>query len=819
MVTSAPSARVELEIGGMTCASCAARIEKRLNRLDGVEASVNYATEKAVVHAPVGFDPQALIDEVVKTGYTAALPQPPAADAEPAPAHDSELTGLRQRLIGSIVLSVPVILLAMIPALQFTYWQWASLALAAPVVVWGAWPFHRAAWVNLRHGAASMDTLISLGVSAAFLWSLYALFLGTAGMPGMTHGYEWPVLLGGTAQPGDGAGAIYLEVAAGVTTFVLAGRYFEVRAKRRAGAALRALLEIGAKDVAVLRPVPGGGVVETRVAIADLRVGEEFVVRPGEKIATDGVVVSGTSAVDASMITGESVPVEVAPGDAVVGATVNAGGRLVVRATRVGDDTQLAQMARLVEEAQSGKAKVQRLADRISGIFVPIVLVIAVGTLAAWLLAGASAPLAFTAAVAVLIIACPCALGLATPTALLVGTGRGAQLGILIKGPEVLESTRAVDTVVLDKTGTVTTGRMALVDVVLARGHDAVPGGETVPGRSIGSESSAAGADLRQAEAGTAADLRQAVAGTAADLRRAEAGLTTDAAAPARTELLRLAGGLEHASEHPIAQAIARAAATETGPLPDVESFQNVPGKGVSGVVEGHAVLVGREALLADWALSLPSPLADAKAQAEASGRTAVLVAWDGEVRGLLVVADQVKPTSREAVARLRALGLEPVLLTGDNAAVAHAIADEVGIERVTAEVLPQDKVAVITALQAEGRVVAMVGDGVNDAAALAQADLGLSMGTGTDAAIEASDITLVRGDLRSAADAIRLSRTAFRTIRVNLFWAFAYNVAAIPLAALGLLSPMIAGAAMALSSVFVVGNSLRLRRFRSLSQ
>ncbi|MGK3954282.1 HAD-IC family P-type ATPase [Microbacterium sp. I2] len=842
MVTSAPSARVELEIGGMTCASCAARIEKRLNRLDGVEASVNYATEKAVVHAPASFDPQTLIDEVVKTGYTAALPQPPAADAEHAPAHDSELTGLRQRLIGSIVLSVPVILLAMIPALQFTYWQWASLALAAPVVVWGAWPFHRAAWVNLRHGAATMDTLISLGVSAAFLWSLYALFLGTAGMPGMTHGYEWPVLLGGTAQPGDGAGAIYLEVAAGVTTFVLAGRYFEVRAKRRAGAALRALLAIGAKDVAVLRPVPGGGVVETRVAIADLRVGEEFVVRPGEKIATDGVVVSGTSAVDASMITGESVPVEVAPGDAVVGATVNAGGRLVVRATRVGDDTQLAQMARLVEEAQSGKAKVQRLADRISGIFVPIVLVIAVGTLAAWLLAGASAPLAFTAAVAVLIIACPCALGLATPTALLVGTGRGAQLGILIKGPEVLESTRAVDTVVLDKTGTVTTGRMALVDVVLARGDDAaVPGGETVPGRSIGSESSAAradlhqadareAADLRRAEAGTAADLRQADAreaadlrqadaGTAADLRRAEAGLTTDAGAPARTELLRLAGALEHASEHPIAQAIARAAATETGPLPDVESFQNVPGKGVSGVVEGHAVLVGREALLADWALTLPSPLADAKAQAEASGRTAVLVAWDGEVRGLLVVADQVKPTSREAVARLRALGLEPVLLTGDNAAVARAIADEVGIERVTAEVLPQDKVAVITALQAEGRVVAMVGDGVNDAAALAQADLGLAMGTGTDAAIEASDITLVRGDLRSAADAIRLSRTTFRTIRVNLFWAFAYNVAAIPLAALGLLSPMIAGAAMALSSVFVVGNSLRLRRFRSLSQ
>ncbi|MCP2635117.1 heavy metal translocating P-type ATPase [Microbacterium sp. HD4P20] len=806
MTSAAPASRVELEIGGMTCASCAARIEKRLNRLDGVEASVNYATEKAVVNAPAGFDPQTLIDEVVKTGYTAALPQPAAA-ADPAAPHDAELTGLRHRLIGSIVLSVPVILLAMIPALQFTYWQWASLALAAPVVVWGAWPFHRAAWVNLRHGAATMDTLISLGVSAAFLWSLYALFLGTAGMPGMTHGYEWPALLGGTAQPGDGAGDIYLEVAAGVTTFVLAGRYFEVRAKRRAGAALRALLEIGAKDVAVLRPGPDG-IAELRVPIPELRVGEDFVVRPGEKIATDGVVVSGTSAVDASMVTGESVPVEVTPGDAVVGATVNAGGRLVVRATRVGDDTQLAQMARLVEEAQSGKARVQRLADRISGVFVPIVLVIAVGTLAAWLLAGASAPQAFTAAAAVLIIACPCALGLATPTALLVGTGRGAQLGILIKGPEVLESTRAVDTVVLDKTGTVTTGRMALVEVVLAPGDEGAPGGEPDPGRSIRSESSAEPADLRRADAAEAAHLR-----------RAETRATTDAAASARDELLRLAGALEHASEHPIAQAIARAAAAETGTLPDVESFQNVPGKGVSGVVEGHAVLVGRDALLADWALTLPSPLADAKAQAEASGRTAVLVAWDGEVRGLLVVADQVKPTSREAVARLRSLGLEPVLLTGDNATAARAIADEVGIGRVTAEVLPHDKVAAVRALQTEGRVVAMVGDGVNDAAALAQADLGLAMGTGTDAAIEASDITLVRGDLRSAADAIRLSRATFRTIRVNLFWAFAYNVAAIPLAALGLLSPMIAGAAMALSSVFVVGNSLRLRRFRSLSQ
>jgi Cu+-exporting ATPase len=775
MSASAPAARIELEIGGMTCASCAARIEKRLNRLDGVEASVNYATEKAFVSAAAGVDPQTLIDEVVKTGYTAALPAPPAAEAGEAEPADPELTSLRQRLIGSIVLSMPVILLAMIPALQFTYWQWASLVLAAPVVVWGAWPFHRAAWINLRHGAATMDTLISLGVSAAFLWSLYALFLGHAGMPGMTHAFEWSV------TPTDGAGDIYLEVAAGVTTFVLAGRYFEQRSKRRAGAALRALLEIGAKDVAVLRPAatgaPGGPVtlgmpglgspaapamVEVRVPVSELRVGEEFVVRPGEKIATDGVVSAGTSAVDASMVTGESMPVEVVPGDAVIGATVNAGGRLVVRATRVGDDTQLAQMARLVEEAQSGKADVQRLADRISGVFVPIVLLIALGTLVAWLLTGAPASMAFTAAVAVLIIACPCALGLATPTALLVGTGRGAQLGILIKGPEVLESTRTVDSVVLDKTGTVTSGRMSLVDAVTIAGTDAAPA--------------------------------------------------------ARAELLRLAGAVEHASEHPIAQAIAGAAADEAGPLPHVESFQSVPGKGVTGVVEGRAVLVGREALFADWALTLPEELVAVKAEAEALGRTPVLVAWDGVARGVLVVADEAKPTSAEAVAQLRALGLTPVLLTGDNATAARAIADEVGIERVIAEVLPQDKVAVVRELQAEGRVVAMVGDGVNDAAALAQADLGLAMGTGTDAAIEASDITLVRGDLRSAADAIRLSRATLGTIKVNLFWAFAYNVAAIPLAALGLLNPMIAGAAMAFSSVFVVGNSLRLRRFRSLS-
>ena len=743
-VPVAQRSRIELEIGGMTCASCANRIEKKLNRLDGVTASVNYATEKAVVSAPAGFDAGALIAEVEKTGYTAALPQPPASAA--ADPEDRELTSLRHRLIGAVVLSVPVIAMAMIPALQFTYWQWLSLALAAPVVVWAAWPFHRAAWINLRHGAATMDTLISIGVSAAFLWSLYALFLGGAGMTGMTHVYEW------TVQPSDGAANIYLEVAAGVTMFVLAGRYFELRSKRRAGAALRALLDIGAKDVAVLRDG-----IEGRIPIAALRVGNEFVVRPGEKIATDGVVVSGSSAVDASMVSGESVPVEVTAGDPVIGATVNVGGRLVVRAARVGEDTQLAQMARLVQDAQSGKANVQRLADRISGVFVPIVIAIAVGTLAAWLLLGFPPAAGVTAAVAVLIIACPCALGLATPTALLVGTGRGAQLGILIKGPEILESTRRVDTIVLDKTGTVTTGRMTLVGVVTA------------------------GVD--------------------------------------RAQLLRLAGALEQASEHPIGRAVALAAEGELGELPSVESFAATAGFGVSGVVDGYAVVVGRESLLEEWAIRLTPDLVAAKERAEAAGSSAVLVAWDGEARGVLIVADQVKPTSREAVAQLRSLGLDPVLLTGDNETVARRIAVEVGIDRVLSGVLPEGKVSAVRELQSGGRIVAMVGDGVNDAAALAQADLGLAMGTGADAAIEASDITLVRGDLRSAADAIRLSRRTFGTIRVNLFWAFAYNVAAIPLAALGLLNPMIAGAAMAFSSAFVVGNSLRLRRFGSLSK
>jgi Cu+-exporting ATPase len=743
-------AGIELEIGGMTCASCANRIERKLNKLDGVQATVNYATEKAKVTVPEAYDPQLLISEVEKAGYTAALPR--RAEAEEASADgsedaDPELTSLRQRLIGSIVLTVPVIAMAMVPAWQFTYWQWLSLTLAAPVIVWAAWPFHQAAWTNLRHGTATMDTLISMGTTAAFLWSLYALFFGTAGTPGMVHPFEF------TLAPSDGAANIYLEAAAGVTMFILAGRYFEKRSKRRAGAALRALLELGAKEVSVLR-----GGVEVKIPTADLQVDDEFLVRPGEKIATDGVVVEGTSAVDASMLTGESVPVEVSEGDSVTGATVNAGGRLVVKATRVGSDTQLAQMAQLVEDAQTGKAEVQRLADRISGVFVPIVIVVAVATLGAWLGAGFPAVAAFTAAVAVLVIACPCALGLATPTALLVGTGRGAQMGVLIKGPEVLESTRRVDTVVLDKTGTVTSGKMTLTDVI------------------------------------------------------AEPGV-------GRAELLRYAGALENASEHPIAQAIAAGAAEEGGALPVPEEFANVEGKGVRGVVEGVSVVVGREALLADWSQRLSPEVAEAKAAAEREGKTVVAVGWDGRARGVLVVADAVKPTSARAIAELKRLGLTPVLLTGDNEAVAREIAGEVGIERVIAEVLPADKVEVVSGLQAEGKVVAMVGDGVNDAPALAQADLGLAMGTGTDVAIEAADITLVRGDLRAAVDAIRLSRRTLRTIKGNLFWAFAYNVAAIPVAALGMLNPMLAGAAMAFSSVFVVGNSLRLRGFTSVTK
>ncbi|MFH9547898.1 heavy metal translocating P-type ATPase [Streptomyces sp. NPDC017435] len=766
----APASQVELSIGGMTCASCAARIEKKLNRMDGVTATVNFATEKAKVTYPEGIEVADLIATVEKTGYTAEEPPPPTteerAEAE-VPTADGELLSLRQRLFVSLALSVPVVLMAMIPTLQFDNWQWLSLTLAAPVVVWGAFPFHKAAFTNARHGAATMDTLVSIGTLAALGWSLWALFFGHAGMPGMRHGFEF------TVSRSDGSSSIYLEAAAGVTTFILAGRYLEAKSKRKAGAALRALLELGAKDVSVLR---GGR--EVRVPVGQLAVGDRFVARPGEKIATDGNVVEGASAVDASMLTGESVPVDVSVGDAVTGATVNAGGRLVIEATRVGADTQLARTAKLVEDAQNGKAEVQRLADRISGIFVPVVLLIAAATLGGWLGVTGDAAAAFTAAVAVLIIACPCALGLATPTALMVGTGRGAQLGILIKGPEVLESTRRVDTVVLDKTGTVTTGRMTLQDVYVAEGVD-------------------------------------------------------------EGELLRLAGALEHASEHPIAQAIAAGAVMgvpplersrergRAGSLPVPEGFENVAGLGVQGVVDGHAVLVGREKLLAmgfpalersrEWGrvIELPRELAEAKAAAEAEGRTAVAVAWDGKARGILTVADAVRETSAEAVAELRKLGLKPVLLTGDNRLVAESVARSVGIDEVIAEVLPQDKVDVVKRLQAEGRTVAMVGDGVNDAAALATADLGLAMGTGTDAAIEAGDLTLVRGDLRVAADAIRLSRKTLATIKGNLFWAFGYNVAALPLAAAGLLNPMIAGAAMAFSSVFVVTNSLRLRSFK----
>ncbi|WP_086568953.1 heavy metal translocating P-type ATPase [Streptomyces alboverticillatus] len=757
------AAEVELSIGGMTCASCAARIEKKLNRMDGVTATVNFATEKAKVAYGPGVEVAELIATVEKTGYTAQEPPKATARAEAEtpqgqePGHGGgEVGALRQRLLVSLVLAVPVVLMAMVPALQFDNWQWLSLTLAAPVVVWGALPFHRAAWTNARHGAATMDTLVSIGTLAALGWSLWALFFGHAGMPGMRHGFDFAV------SRTDGSSSIYLEAAAGVTAFILAGRYLEAKSKRKAGAALRALLELGAKDVTVLRDGR-----ETRIPVAELMAGDRFVVRPGEKIATDGTVVEGSSAVDASMLTGESVPVDVTVGDAVTGATVNVSGRLVVEATRVGSDTQLSRMAKLVEDAQNGKAAVQRLADRISGVFVPVVLLIALGTLLTWLAVTGDATAAFTAAVAVLIIACPCALGLATPTALMVGTGRGAQLGILIKGPEVLESTRRVDTVVLDKTGTVTTGKMALHEVI------------TAPGVT-------------------------------------------------EQDLLRLAGALEHASEHPIARAIADGATTRTGALPVPESFENIAGLGVQGVVDGHAVLVGREKLLAmgappgpelvggPWGrvIELPVELAAAKAAAEAEGRTAVAVAWDGQARGVLTVADAVKDTSAAAIAELRRLGLTPVLLTGDNKAVAEAVAREVGIDEVIAEVLPQDKVDVVKRLQAEGRTVAMVGDGVNDAAALATADLGLAMGTGTDAAIEAGDLTLVRGDLLVAADAIRLSRRTLGTIKGNLFWAFGYNIAALPLAAAGLLNPMIAGAAMAFSSVFVVTNSLRLRRF-----
>ncbi|MDX6680081.1 MAG: P-type Cu+ transporter [Solirubrobacteraceae bacterium] len=748
MTTAAPEPRerhLDLPIVGMTCAACAARVEKRLNRLDGVRASVNYATEQASVdYAPAKLTPAELVATIEQAGYTATLPSRVRADGDARPARRPG-TRLRVRLIFSAVASVPLLALGMIPALQFDNWQWLSLQLATPVLVWAGWPFHRAAWSNLRHASASMDTLISIGTIAAWTWSVVSLFFLGGGEPGMRHALSL------VPERGGPVGDVYFEVVGVVITFLLAGRTFEARAKRRAGAALRALIALGAKDAAVL----DGDGRERRVPVSQLRAGDRFVVRPGEKIATDGEVVEGSSAVDRSLLTGESVPVEVAPGDAVTGATVNAGGRIVVRATRVGADTALAQIGDLVTRAQSGKAPVQRLADRVAAIFVPVVIAIAVATLGFWIGAGETG-VAFAAAVSVLIIACPCALGLATPTALLVGTGRGAQLGLLIKGPEILESTRLVDTIVLDKTGTVTQGRMSLRRIVCANGVDEV-------------------------------------------------------------RALALVGALEDASEHPIARAIASAARERCGVLAAVSEFASQDGSGVRGIVDGHAVVAGRPALLADARAhrGMAPELERALADAEAEGLTAIVGGWDGRPRALFAVADEIKPSSPEAVRRLRELGLRPVLVTGDNETTARAVAAQAGIDEVIAGVLPAQKAAAVRRLQAQGRVVAVVGDGVNDAPALAQADLGMAIGTGTDVAIEASDLTLVSGDLRAAADALRLSRRTLRTIKCNLFWAFGYNVVGLPLAAAGLLNPMLAGAAMALSSVFVVSNSLRLRGFR----
>jgi Cu+-exporting ATPase len=752
---------LQLELTGMTCASCANRIERSLNKVEGIRATVNYATEKATVRAVEGgpldgtpLDVDALIAAVEKAGYGAAVVAPPSAaptpadgsatDAAPQPA--DELAPLRQRLVISAALTLPVLVLSMIPALQFTNWQWLALTLASPVAVWGAWPFHRAALRGARHLTATMDTLISVGVSAAYLWSLYALFFGEAGMPGMTMTLQ---LLG---RPEEGAHEIYLEVAAAVTVFILLGRYLEARAKRSSREALDALLTLAAKDAAVLRDG-----VEVRVPVSALQPNDRFVVRPGETIATDGVVVEGVSSVDASLLTGESVPFDVELDSRVVGGSINVSGRIVVEASRVGADTELARMARLVEEAQTGKAEVQRLADRVSGVFVPIVFVLSLLTLVGWLLIDGSIELAFTAAVATLIIACPCALGLATPTALLVGTGRGSQLGILIRGPQVLESTRRIDTIVLDKTGTVTTGQLA-VTAVEAVGS--VDGGR----------------------------------------------------------MLALAAAAEDGSEHPLARAIVdHARATGSATLPAVEEFRAHAGAGVTAVVEGHALAIGRASWLRDeWAIDVVgTPAAELVDRHEAEGGTAVVVAIDGAVAGVVVLADTLKPSSAEAVARFRALGLDPVLLTGDNEGAAAAVAKQLGIDEVYAAVTPAGKLEVIRELQAAGHVVAMVGDGVNDAAALAAADLGIAMGGGTDAAMAASDLTVVSGDLLVVADAIRLARRTLRTIIGNLFWAFGYNVAAIPVAMLGLLNPLLAGLAMAFSSVFVVTNSLRLRSFR----
>ena len=729
---------VQLHITGMTCASCAAHVEKALNQIDGVDALVNYATERATIYSLNELDESQLIQAVVQTGYSAeSLQALPQNQQQQEQQQQQQLTAPRNRLLACSVLTVPVVAMAMIPALQVTNWQWWSLALATPVVFWGAYPFHRATWMNLRHGKATMDTLISIGTLSAYFWSLYELLANQAGVTGMDG------MTGMTGMP-----EVYFEVATAVTVFLLAGRYFEARAKQRSGAALRALADLGARDVAVLRNGE-----ELRIPIEELRVGEQFVVRPGEKLSTDGIVVEGRSAIDMSLLTGESIPVEVGPGDSVTGATLNAGGRLIVEATSVGSDTALAQISKLVEQAQSGKAPVQRLADRVAGVFVPVVLLIAVLTLAYWLLTGAGAETAFSAAVAVLIIACPCALGLATPTALLVGTGRGAQLGILIKGPEILESTRQIDTIVLDKTGTITSAKMVLLQVVAADSTDS-------------------------------------------------------------DQVLRLIGALEAASEHPVGRAITSAALGKTGALLEVTEFWSEQGKGVTGQVDGQQVFAGTQALMAENAIELSAELIAAQDAAELLGRTAVLAAWGGVVRAVLVIGDTPRPSSSEAISRLQELGLVPVLLTGDNATAAQTVADQVGITQVISRVFPEQKFEKIKELQEQGKVVAMVGDGVNDAAALAQADLGIAMGSGTDVAIAASDLTLVRSDLNAVADALQLSRRTLRTIKVNLFWAFGYNVAAIPLAAAGLLDPMIAGAAMVLSSVFVLSNSLRLRRF-----
>ena len=740
---------VDLEIGGMTCASCATRIERKLNRIDGVTASVNYATEKARVQA-TDIDTATLIAAVEAAGYTAALPAPPRAepDMDARSPIDAEAAALRHRLLVSVALALPVVVLSMIPALQFTNWQWLALTLASPVVVWGAWPFHRAAAINLRHGGATMDTLISVGVIAAFLWSLYALFFGQAGMPGMHMDFAF------FAGHQNGASEIYLEVASAVTVFILAGRYIEARAKKQSGAALKALLELGAKEATVLRDG-----VEVLVPVGSPILGETFVVRPGEKIPADALILEGMSAVDLSMPTGESVPREVGVGDRVIGATVNVGGRLVARVTRVGADTELSRIARMVEEAQTGKAQAQRLADRVSAVFVPVVIGLAVIAFVGWLVFGGSIEAAFTAAVATLIIACPCALGLATPTALLVGTGRGSQLGIIIRGPQVLEQTRAVDTIVLDKTGTVTTGKMAV------RAVTAVNGTSTA-------------------------------------------------------DLLRAAASVEHGSEHPVARAIVDYASVNGVAPADAESFSSHAGQGVQALVDGRMTLAGRSGWLGeDWVIPV-SPDVDAAVTAgEHAGETVTVVAWDGQVRGVITVGDAVKATSADAIAQFRDLGLRPILLTGDNTGAARDVAAAVGIEEVHAAVTPQGKLDLIRALQADGRVVAMVGDGVNDSAALAAADLGIAMGGGTDAAIAASDITVVSGDLLVVADAVRLSRRTLGVIKGNLFWAFAYNVAAIPIAMLGLLNPLLAGAAMAFSSVFVVTNSLRLRRFRAATR